>query len=101
MDKNDPDVITDTATGEVVRVLSRPDPKVVEEQLDALKARGISSIAIAFVHSYLWGEHERLVAEIAKKKGFAVSVSSQLQPMVRFHSHPEILPSSLLDQTGG
>jgi 5-oxoprolinase (ATP-hydrolysing) len=34
------------------------------------------------VHSYLWGEHEELVANIAKEKGFEVSVSSKLQPMV-------------------
>ena len=77
-------MITNTTTGETIRVLRRPDPKVVSEQLDGLKVRGINSIAIAFVHSYLWGEHEDMVAEIAEEKGFAVSVSSKLQPMVRF-----------------
>ena len=79
--EDDPDIITDTATGEVIRVIRRPDPEVVSKQLDELKSRGISSIAIAFVHSYLWSEHEDLVAKIAVEKGFAVSVSSQLQPM--------------------
>lgn len=52
-------------------------------QLDGLKARGINSIAIAFVHSYLWDKHEKLVADIAIKKGFQVSVSSALQPMIK------------------
>jgi hypothetical protein len=101
VDKSDPDIVTDTTTGEVIRILSRPDPNLVSKQLDELKARGISSIAIAFVHSYLWGEHERMVAEIAEKKGFAVSVSSQLQPMVR--TRPNALPrlSSIPDQTSG
>jgi len=68
--------------------LRRPDPKAVAEQLDALKAKGISSIAIAFVHSYMWGEHEDFVARIAEEKGFAVSVSSQLQPMVSGYRLP-------------
>lgn len=80
--KDDPSIITDTATGETIRVLRRPDPAVVSDQLDSLWQKGIKSIAIAFVHSYLWGEHEQMVAEIAREKGFEVSVSSTLQPMV-------------------
>ena len=79
----DRDIITDTATGETIRILRRPDPIAVSEQLDSLKEKGINSIAIAFVHSYLWGEHEQMVAKIARDKGFEVSVSSKLQPMVR------------------
>lgn len=80
--KNDPSIITNTTTGEVIRVLNRPDPAAVSRQLDSLWSKGIKSIAIAFVHSYLWGEHEEMVAEIARDKGFEVSVSSKLQPMV-------------------
>ena len=86
-------IVTETTTGETIRILSRPDPTAVGQQLDALKAKGINSIAIAFVHSYMWGEHEKLVADIAEERGFAVSVSSQLQPMVRI---PCPLPSLLL-----
>ena len=63
--------------------MHRPDPAVVSKQLDALWEKGIKSIAIAFVHSYLWGEHEDMVAKIAREKGFEVSVSNTLQPMVR------------------
>ena len=81
--KEDHNIITNTTTGEVIRVLRRPDPNVVSKQLDELKAKGINSVAIAFVHSYLWNDHEEMVARIAKDKGFAVSVSSELQPMVR------------------
>ncbi len=54
----------------------------VSKQLDKLWEKGIKSLAIAFVHSYLWGDHEELVAQIARDKGFEVSVSSSLQPMV-------------------
>ena len=64
-------------------MLRRPDADAVSKQLDELKSKGINSIAIAFVHSYVWGEHERLVADLAREKGFAVSVSGELQPMVR------------------
>jgi 5-oxoprolinase (ATP-hydrolysing) len=80
--EKDSSIITDTTTGEAIRILQRPDPKRVSEQLDELWSKGIKSVAVAFVHSYLWGEHEELVANIAKEKGFEVSVSSKLQPMV-------------------
>lgn len=83
---DDDSIVKDTTTGETIRILRRPDPQVVSKQLDELKSKGINSIAIAFVHSYLWGEHERLVADLAREKGFAVSVSGELQPMVRLHS---------------
>jgi 5-oxoprolinase (ATP-hydrolysing) len=82
---DDNDVITQTTTGEAIRILQRPDPEIVGKQLDALWGKGIKSLAIAFVHSFLWGEHEELVAKIAREKGFEVSVSSQLQPMVSQH----------------
>lgn len=79
---DDKDVVKDTATGEPVRLLRQIKEEEVNEKLDHLLSKGIKSIAIAFVHSYLWGKHEELVAKIAREKGFSVSVSSQLQPMV-------------------
>ena len=77
-----PDIVKDTTTGEVVRVIARPDAADVKAKLQALWDKGIKSIAVAFVHSYLWGEHEEQVAAIARDMGFEVSVSAQLQPMV-------------------
>lgn len=79
---DDPSIITETSTGETIQILRRPDRDTVSEQLDGLKAKGINSVAVALVHSYLWGDHERLVADLAREKGFAVSVSHELQPMV-------------------
>ncbi|ORY28998.1 Hydantoinase B/oxoprolinase-domain-containing protein [Naematelia encephala] len=84
--ENDSDIVTETTTGETIRILQRPDPERVSRQLDQLKAKGINSLGIAFVHSYLWGEHEELVAKIAIEKGFEVSVSSKLQPMIKLVS---------------
>jgi 5-oxoprolinase (ATP-hydrolysing) len=74
--------VTDTTTGETIQILRRPNPEIVSQQLDDLKSKGINSIAVAFVHSYLWGDHEKVVADMARAKGFAVSVSHELQPMV-------------------
>lgn len=84
--KGDADIVTETSTGETVPILSRPDEADVKVKLDALWKKGIKSIAVAFVHSYLWNDHEELVAKIARDIGFQVSVSSQLQPMIKLVS---------------
>jgi 5-oxoprolinase (ATP-hydrolysing) len=80
------DIVTKTATGEPVRVLARPDATTVRTTLQPLWDKGIRSLAIAFVHSYLWSEHEDQVAAIAADMGFQVSVSSKLQPMIKLVS---------------
>lgn len=80
---DDPSITSETATGETIQILQRPDQAEIHEKLDFLLSKGIKSIAVAFLHSYLWGEHEEMVAKIAKEKGMQVSVSSELQPMVR------------------
>lgn len=85
--EEDPDIITDTTTGEPVRVLRRPNMDTVSEQLDGLLSKGIKSIAVAFAHSFLWGKHEEMVAEMAREKGFEVSESSKIQPMVSLHTY--------------
>jgi 5-oxoprolinase (ATP-hydrolysing) len=82
----DANIVTETTTGETVRILSRPDPAEVKTKLQALWDKGIKSIAVAFVHSYLWGEHEDQVAAIATEMGFQVSVSAKLQPMIKLVS---------------
>jgi len=84
--KDDDNIVTETKTGETVRILSRPDPAEVKKKLQALWDKGIKSIAVAFVHSYLWSEHEDQVASIAREMGFEVSVSAKLQPMIKLVS---------------
>ena len=81
-------------SGEVVRVLKKPDLTAVESGLKQLYDDGYRSIAICFVHSYTYPgvftyyssliqDHEILVGELAKKTGFShVSLSSSLMPMV-------------------
>lgn len=46
--------------------------------------KGYRSLAIVFVHSYTFPDHERLVGKLAREAGFAhVSESAQLLPMIK------------------
>ena len=70
------------ANGSVVRPL---DPGSVDDALTLLKQAGCTSVAVAFVHSYLNPDHERLVAARAADCGFAdVSVSSAVSRREKF-----------------
>lgn len=56
----------------------------VEEQLKAVYDEGYRSLAIVFVHSYTYPQHEEIVGNIARKVGFEhVSESSKLVPMIK------------------
>lgn len=75
--------LTVGSTGEVVRILRRPDPAVVRSQLEQLWADGFRSLALALLHSYTFNDHETLVADMARSMGFSVSVSHELQPLIK------------------
>ncbi|KAJ2928426.1 hypothetical protein H1R20_g8677, partial [Candolleomyces eurysporus] len=71
-------------SGEAVRILNEPDTRQVEEQLKALYDEGYRSLAIVFVHSYTYPQHEEIVGNLARKVGFEhVSESSKLVPMIK------------------
>ncbi len=58
-----------------------------ENQLKALLASGIKSIAIVFMHSYRFDSHEAKIKELALRLGFEqVSASSEVSPLIRFVS---------------
>ncbi|KAL2835027.1 Hydantoinase B/oxoprolinase-domain-containing protein [Aspergillus cavernicola] len=71
-------------TGEVVRIMKTPDLDSVSTDLQALKAQGFKNIAIGFMHSYTYPEHELQVKKLAEEMGFKVSASSVLQSMAKF-----------------
>nr|XP_018260016.1 uncharacterized protein I303_08088 [Kwoniella dejecticola CBS 10117]OBR82174.1 hypothetical protein I303_08088 [Kwoniella dejecticola CBS 10117] len=73
-------------TGEIIRVIKKPDPQVVKQQLEGLWEKGFRSLAIALVHSYTFTKHEEVIAALAKEMGFSVSISHQLQPMIKIVS---------------
>jgi 5-oxoprolinase (ATP-hydrolysing) len=78
----DPDVVA-AVTGERIRVLQRPDEEAIHSTLDQLWEQGYRSISIVFLHSYAYPTHEILVGDLAVAKGFSVSLSSALQPMIK------------------
>ena len=70
------------AAGKVLKPL---DEAAVLALLPALDRLGISSVAIAFLHSYADAGHERRVREILAqaRPGLAVTLSSEVCPEVR------------------
>jgi len=71
-------------SGEAVRVLREPDRDSIRGDLQRLHGEGYRSIAICFVHSYTFPEHEQLVGQLAREVGFEqVSMSAQLLPMIK------------------
>lgn len=80
--ENDPELKT-AVSGDIIRVLKEPDYGAVETQLQKLwSEEGVKTLALCLLHSYAYPEHERKIADIAKKIGFTVSVSHELQPMI-------------------
>ncbi|CAM1506062.1 Fc.00g057030.m01.CDS01 [Cosmosporella sp. VM-42] len=83
------DVASDPAlvigqTGEVVRIIKKPDLNVVRAELEILKTQGFNNVAIGFMHSYTYPVHEHQVKDLAEEMGFKVSASSVLQSMAKF-----------------
>ncbi|KAM3839584.1 5-oxoprolinase isoform 2-T2 [Vipera latastei] len=71
-------------TGEAVVVKQPVNLAALRVELEALLARGIRSLAVVLLHSYLWPGHEQQVGALARELGFRqVSLSSEVMPMVR------------------
>lgn len=67
--------------GEVLEAL---DEELLRKDLEDALARGIKSLAIVFLHSYLNTWHEKRVAWMAKEMGFdQISVSSEISPTIK------------------
>ena len=84
MDQSSDAALVKGHTGEVVRIMQKPDLAAVRADLEGLRAQGFENIAIGFMHSYTYPEHELQVANLASEMGFKVSASSILQSMARF-----------------
>ncbi|XP_043192342.1 5-oxoprolinase-like [Amphibalanus amphitrite] len=71
-------------SGQELLVVRRPDLSALEPQLQALLDRGITSLAVVLMHSYLYPDHEQLVGGLAARLGFThVSLSSEVMSMAR------------------
>lgn len=88
MVKSLPDVADNTvmgASGEIVRILKRPDTSSIISTLKLIYDSGIRSIAVALLHAYTFPDHELLIGKLAQKIGFKhISLSSQVSPMIKF-----------------
>jgi len=63
------------------------DPAAARAGLQAAYARGIRSLAIAFMHAYRFAAHEQAAAEIARDIGFTqISVSHEVAPLMKLVS---------------
>ncbi|KAF3762591.1 putative 5-oxoprolinase [Cryphonectria parasitica EP155] len=70
-------------TGEPLRILKRPDLDAVRKDLQGLWDSGFRSLAVALMHSYAYPDHEMAIGDLAREMGFKVSLSSQLQSMIK------------------
>lgn len=77
-------VLDRNCTPHELRVRHPLDEDQLTNDLRGVRADGITSLAVALMHSYAFPQHEQRVREIALALGFThVSLSSQLTPMVK------------------
>jgi 5-oxoprolinase (ATP-hydrolysing) len=73
-----------TAEGEILYAL---DENALRRELELVRASGISSCAILFLHGYRYPAHEQRAAEIAREIGFTqISVSHETAALPKFVS---------------
>ncbi|ATY59277.1 hydantoinase B oxoprolinase [Cordyceps militaris] len=82
VDGTDPELVS-AITGETVRILQKLDLSAVKSQLLALRSQGFRSVAVAFLHSYAYPDHELQVGRIALEMGFSVTLSAEVQSMIK------------------
>ncbi|EED95002.1 5-oxoprolinase [Thalassiosira pseudonana CCMP1335] len=72
-------------TGEKVIPLITPNEEAVRASLQSLADKGIQSLAIVFLHSYVYPEHETMVGKIAKSMNCfsEISLSHEVMSMVK------------------
>ncbi|KAJ4214128.1 hypothetical protein NW759_010651 [Fusarium solani] len=71
--------LVEGSTGEVVRILQVPDMKAIKVQLEQLYSEGFRSVAICFMHAYLYPNHENSVAKLAREMGLSMVTDLDLQ----------------------
>ncbi|MEO4042546.1 hydantoinase B/oxoprolinase family protein [Hoeflea sp. CAU 1731] len=65
-------------------VEAAPDAAAIRPELEKAYRDGIDAVAIVFMHSWNYPDHERTVAEIAREIGFSqVSVSHEVSPLAK------------------
>lgn len=72
-------------TGEKILVERVPDLDSVRQELEKLRDAGITSLAVAFMHSYTYPEHEVAVGQVAESMNCfeQISLSHKVTPMIK------------------
>lgn len=72
------------STGEELLVMKQVDEVQLRQDLQQILDKGITSLAVVLLHSYMYKVHEEKVGAIALEMGFShVSLSSHVIPMVK------------------
>jgi len=75
------------AEGEVLMAI---DESALLRAFEACLRDGMTSVAICLLHGFRFPDHERRVAELARRAGFTqVSVSHEVEPLIKFVSRAE------------
>lgn len=76
--------VVKTASGELVRILKKPDEEEVKRQLIDLRSEGYESLAICLMHAWAYPEHENIIARIARDVGFQhIRTSHETHPSIK------------------
>ncbi|XP_005089828.1 5-oxoprolinase [Aplysia californica] len=76
-------VVTGT-TGERLEMWTSLNVQKLREDLQKVLDKGIKSLAVVLMHSYIYKDHEELIGNLAKEMGFSnVSLSSNVMSMIR------------------
>lgn len=68
-------------------VLKAPDLAALREQLVQAYNNGVRAVAVVLMHAWVRGDHELLVAQLARDIGYTqVSVSHEVSPLIKFVS---------------
>ena len=71
-------------TGDKLEIWQTIDRNKLRESLQTVFDKGIRSLSVALLHSYMYPKHEELVEELAKSIGFThITLSSHVMPMVK------------------
>jgi len=65
------------------KILAALDESEVQALIPLLKAKGVNSVAVCLLFSFLAPAHERLVASTLRRNGFFVSASHEILPEYR------------------
>lgn len=76
--------VKEVVFGKKVIVEKEPQIQEISRILREIKSKGFKSIAVAFLHSFIYPEHELKVRDIAMEEGFkSISLSHDVMPMIK------------------